>query len=631
MKNLNRQLQFAVLLISTMCLWTTAQGQITPSGDAYTNTATPTTNLGTKPLLDVESATQTTYIQFDLSSIPSGYTSASIAKATLKLYVNAVTTAGSFNVDYVNGSWSERTITAALAPALGTTIVSSVPLTSANVHDFILIDVTPALGAWLDGTEPNDGIALVANSPLNASFDSKENTTNSQPAELDIVFAGGGTLTGLTTAGGSGLTGGGTSGTLNLGLTKSCAANQVLQWKGSSWACAAVGTGTITGVTAGTGLLGGGISGNVALNLDTTKIPELSSANTFTGNQTVNGNLNIVNNGSYQPFSVQSSSTFGSWMTLSNTSAGGHTWNLISAGGGNAEGAGNFGITDLTGKSTIWLEGNVNAGSLATGSTAINNMGCGGSFGGIGFGVKGSTGCANYSLLGEGVHTYLNRPTGGQILFRENNATEMVLAAGGNLGIGTTTPQFPLHVNGTVRAETGLSLGGNAVLSVDAPGVPGGQFQVSNGKVSIGGDTPMGSNPHMTFSGFILGGFCGDLSCGGASWSTLPGGFLVPDKNITITRMSVAVDGPVDPSCGVMPILSLYDTKGGFPPLLGGVGTTLFNFTLSSAIYMDSGAIAVPVNAGTQLAIVLGRPASSCTVGSSAGGNAFINVQYVMQ
>ena len=202
MKNLKSQSRFATILLVTLYGSLAASGQITPSGDAYTNTATPTTNLGTKPLLDVESGSQTTYIQFDLSASPSGYTSASIAKATLKLYVNAVTTAGSFNVDFVSGTWSEKTITADVAPALGTTIVSSVPLTSANVHDYILIDITPALGAWLDGTEPNDGIALLANSPLNSSFDSKENAANSQPAELDLVFAGGGTISGLTTASG---------------------------------------------------------------------------------------------------------------------------------------------------------------------------------------------------------------------------------------------------------------------------------------------------------------------------------------------------------------------------------------------------------------------------------------------
>jgi hypothetical protein len=51
------------------------------------------------------------------------------------------------------------------------------------------------------------------------------------------------------------------------------------------------GVGTITGVTAGTDLTGGGTGGIVTLNLDTTKIPRLGAANTFTANQTVNGTL----------------------------------------------------------------------------------------------------------------------------------------------------------------------------------------------------------------------------------------------------------------------------------------------------------------------------------------------------
>ena len=49
------------------------------------------------------------------------------------------------------------------------------------------------------------------------------------------------------------------------------------------------GAGTITGVTAGTDLTGGGTTGKVTLNLDTTKVPRLSAANTFTGNQAVIG------------------------------------------------------------------------------------------------------------------------------------------------------------------------------------------------------------------------------------------------------------------------------------------------------------------------------------------------------
>jgi len=51
------------------------------------------------------------------------------------------------------------------------------------------------------------------------------------------------------------------------------------------------GAGTITGVTAGTDLTGGGTSGNVTINLDTSKVPQLAIANTFTANQTINGNL----------------------------------------------------------------------------------------------------------------------------------------------------------------------------------------------------------------------------------------------------------------------------------------------------------------------------------------------------
>jgi hypothetical protein len=117
MKNSTLHLCLASLLSLILLACPAAYGQLTPSGDSYTNTAASTTNYGAKTLLDVESS-QTTFIQFDLSSIPSGYTSADITKATLKLYVNVVTTAGSFNVDYVNGTWTESTIDASNAPAL---------------------------------------------------------------------------------------------------------------------------------------------------------------------------------------------------------------------------------------------------------------------------------------------------------------------------------------------------------------------------------------------------------------------------------------------------------------------------------------------------------------------------------
>jgi hypothetical protein len=128
----------------------------------------------------------------------------------------------------------------------------------------------------------------------------------------------------LTVNPGGGMTGGGKislGGSAALGL-QSCGANQILEFVSSAWTCTNPAVGTITGVTAGTDLTGGGSSGNVTLNvdttkvvtgvvagtdltgggtggvqtlnLDTTKVPQLNAANTFTGNQTVSGNLSAT-------------------------------------------------------------------------------------------------------------------------------------------------------------------------------------------------------------------------------------------------------------------------------------------------------------------------------------------------
>jgi hypothetical protein len=180
---------------------------------------------------------------------------------------------------------------------------------------------------------------------------------------------GEGTLTGITTATGSGLSGGGTTGTLSLkvpaagitnamladskitlnnntagGLTtpgamalgstytiglKPCATSQILQYSGTTWNCVApTGTGTITGVTAGTDLTGGGTGGKVTLNLDTTKVPQLSAANVFTANQTVKGSLN-VGTGTPTPISVLEASAsapeaLGPTLTLTNSLGSGN-------------------------------------------------------------------------------------------------------------------------------------------------------------------------------------------------------------------------------------------------------------------------------------------------------------------
>jgi len=119
----------------------TACAQVTPLGDAYTNTANPATNFGDGTLLHV-GATQITYIQFNLAALPA---TASVSQATLKLYVNAVTAAGSFNVDYVDGAWAENSMDASNVPQAGAAMASDVSVTAADKNQYILVNVPAAV------------------------------------------------------------------------------------------------------------------------------------------------------------------------------------------------------------------------------------------------------------------------------------------------------------------------------------------------------------------------------------------------------------------------------------------------------------------------------------------------------
>lgn len=531
------------LIAALSLIAVSASAQITPLGDAYTNTAAPAAKYGANVLLGVDGASEITYIQFNLESIPS---TASISQATLKLYVNSVTTSGSFDVDYVNGTWSESTIDASNAPALGANIASNVNVTASDKNQYILVNVTPAVQAWLSGSEPNNGLALVANGSFHATFDSKENATTSHPPELDIAFAGGdGTITGVTTGSGSGLSGGGTSGALNLSLTNTCATNQVLEWNGSAWACSTAGTGTITGVTAGTGLTGGGTSGSLTLNVNTATLnstyAQLTAANTFTGSQTVNGNLSATGMVSGSGFQI-GSNLFDYGSSISGNAFLGFGGNATTTGLDNtAAGAGAFaenttgnlgsafGYQALTSNTTGSLNTAAGYHALYSNTTGNNNTAMGySSLTGNGTGsnntavgyVSGVT--TNATLITGSNNTFLGANTNVGIQNALSNATaigaeaqvtasnSLVLgsingvngaASSVNVGIGTTAPAYTLDVHGTgnftglVNFASGqtfpLSNGSvtDSMLANSAVTVAAGTGLTGGGSVSLGGTT----------------------------------------------------------------------------------------------------------------------------------------------
>jgi len=530
--------------------------QITPSGDAYTNTAAPNSNFGSGATLTVSSPSQTSYIAFDLSSIPASYNGNSIANATLKLYVNNVKRAGSFNVDFVNGSWSESSLTVKSAPALGTTIAASVPLVVAQTGHYVLVDVTAAVQSWLDPGQPNNGIALVANSPLTAQFESKENANESHPPELDIVFATGpGTITGVLTGAGSGLAGGGTSGTLNLTLTSACASGQVLQWTGSAWTCATVGgTGTITGVTAGTALTGGGTSGNVTLNLNTGMVPLLNTPNTFNGNQTVHGNLSatgLVTGSAFQigsflfaygnPGDQNAFLGFSGNMTMTgtdDTAAGVDSLHSNTTGYNNTA----IGVDALYPNTTGYSNTASGRGALISNTTGNRNTASGDAALSLNqtgvlntaFGyLSGST--RDFSPIVSSNNTFLGAqtavPTGTVFnataigAFAEVDQSDALVLGSINgvngatadtkVGIGTTTPQYALDVHGTGNFTTllvnGQPIGGTGTITGVTAGIAltGGG---TSGNVTLNVDTTKVVTGVAAGNGLTGGGTGGNVT-----------------------------------------------------------------------------------------------------------------------
>jgi hypothetical protein len=203
--------------------------------------------------------------------------------------------------------------------------------------------------------------------------------------------AGGtGTITGVTTASGSGLAGGGTTGTLSLSLLKTCSTNQLLQWNGANWVCATVsGSGTITGVTAGTDLTGGGTSGSITLNLDTTKVPQLSSTNSFGAAQAITSNASSADA-----------------LTITNKGSGAGI-NITTANGpavfGNASGVGNTGIFGSGGLGGIGVNGFSTNSTGVFGNSTTGN-GVAGQTGGSTIGTAGVYGVAGTaSAVGGGI------------------------------------------------------------------------------------------------------------------------------------------------------------------------------------------------------------------------------------
>jgi hypothetical protein len=327
------------------------------------------------------------------------------------------------------------------------------------------------------------------------------------------------------------------------------------------------GTGTITGVTAGSDLTGGGTSGNVTLNLDTTKVPLLGAANTFTANQTVNGTMTattFAGNGSgLTDVTAANSNELGglapsafaqlaaaNTFTKKNTFNGSSTFNAPTTFQGGTNNAIYAVSSTNSSVPTVYaLQNGTSGGSTGVyGQTADpsgtgvsgynqassgNSIGVyGGTFSSSGYGVAGDNGGSsgepvgvygqafNCSGCGYGVYG----SAGGAGVYGVTNASSGYGVAGVNGG----SPDLPVGagVYGLTNAATGYGVAGiNQSLS-GGTGVYG--SAVFGGYGVYGSGPAYGTGVYGVYGSpsgsYVYGGIWGDTADGTAVWATAVNG-----------------------------------------------------------------------------------------------------------
>lgn len=166
--------------------------------DASVSSAQPSTASGNTPKLLVD-AKYSALLSFSYASLPTGITSAQVAKATLRVWVNLKKGPEAELIEFhtLPSDWNELQVTYAKAPSETGTPIATRQLSAITPGNWLEIDVTEAVKAHLDN--PSTAPAAIriqpalAVSKASVSFDSKENTGTGHAAWIDLELTAIGT------------------------------------------------------------------------------------------------------------------------------------------------------------------------------------------------------------------------------------------------------------------------------------------------------------------------------------------------------------------------------------------------------------------------------------------------------
>lgn len=160
-----------------------------PAADSHISSIEPDRNFGSLGNLSVGNGS-IALVRFNLSDLPAGTTADNIAKATLRVWISRIGTAGAIDAAGVNGPWDEASVSFNSSPPLGGTESTAVVATA---NTFVALDLTSLVKTWIVTPVANNGVALSAAAAAKSTvvfIDSKENSATSHAAALEIVLKG---------------------------------------------------------------------------------------------------------------------------------------------------------------------------------------------------------------------------------------------------------------------------------------------------------------------------------------------------------------------------------------------------------------------------------------------------------
>lgn len=173
----------SLVLIALGATATLHATQLPLIADASVNSARPSTNLGGLSNLYIGNGS-TTFLRFDLGTLPAGTTASQIAHATLTVFINRVNAAGPVTLSPATGAWTESGVTQETIPTIG---APAGTFTAATAGQFITLDVTAIVQGWVTTPATDFGFAL-SSATANLLLDSKENDETGHAASLDITI-----------------------------------------------------------------------------------------------------------------------------------------------------------------------------------------------------------------------------------------------------------------------------------------------------------------------------------------------------------------------------------------------------------------------------------------------------------